>query len=47
MEIGWVRGHNGTEGNEKVDGEAKEAAKGCTSTARGGILTLLPPPQGV
>ena len=33
LEIGWVRGHNGTEGNEKVDGEAKEATKGCTSTA--------------
>ena len=34
MEIGWVRGHNGTEGNEKVDGKAKDAAKGRTSTAR-------------
>ena len=34
LEIGWVRGHNGTEGNEKVDGEAKEAAKGRMSTAR-------------
>jgi len=33
LEIGWVRGHNGTEGNERVDGEAKEAAKGRTSLA--------------
>ena len=34
MEIGWVRGHNGTEGNKKVDSEAKEATKGRTSMAR-------------
>ena len=27
------RTYNGTEGNEKVDSEAREAAKGCTSMA--------------
>ena len=32
--IEWVRGHSGTEGNEKVDAEAKLAAKGRSSRAR-------------
>ena len=31
--IEWVRGHSGTEGNEKVDAEAKLAAKGRSSRA--------------
>ena len=28
LEIGWVKGYSRIEGNEKVDAEAKEAAKG-------------------
>ena len=34
MELGWVKGHSGVEGNEKVDLEAKEAARGRSSQAR-------------
>ena len=31
LEITWVKGHNGVEGNKKADAEAKLAAKGRTS----------------
>ena len=33
MEIGWVKGHSGIEGNQKVNTEAKEVAKGQSSQA--------------
>ena len=31
LELGWVKGHSGVEGNEWVDWEAKEATKGRSS----------------
>ena len=34
LEIGWVKGHSGVEGNERVDMEAKEASRGRTSRAQ-------------
>ena len=34
LEIGWVKGHSGVEGNERVDMEAKEASRGSTSRTR-------------
>ena len=34
LEIGWVKGHSGIKGNEKVNAEAKEAAKGQSSRTR-------------
>ncbi|KII89051.1 hypothetical protein PLICRDRAFT_85253, partial [Plicaturopsis crispa FD-325 SS-3] len=34
LEIRWVSGHTGIEGNELVDEEAKEAAQGRTSGTR-------------
>jgi ribonuclease HI len=37
LTIRWTAGHEGIEGNELVDREAKEAAKGCTSD-----MKLLP-----
>ena len=33
LEIGWVKGHSRIEGNEKVNAEAKEVAKGQSSRA--------------
>ena len=33
LEIGWVRGHSGVEGNERVDKEAKLVVKGQSSWA--------------
>jgi ribonuclease HI len=34
LEIAWVKGHNEVEGNERVDREAKKAARGESSQAR-------------
>ena len=31
LELGWVKGHSGVEGNKRVDQEAKEATKGRSS----------------
>ena len=46
LDIRWVKGHSAEDGNEKVDAEAREAARGHTSQARKlpGYLTgsLLP-----
>jgi ribonuclease HI len=43
LDITWVRGHNGTEGNEKVDVAAKEAARGI-GTQEGTLPDLLAGP---
>jgi hypothetical protein len=34
LTIRWTAGHEGIEGNELADREAKEAAKGCTSDTK-------------
>ena len=39
LEISWVKGHSGVEGNEKVDQEVKDAAKGYKSGAPSPILS--------
>lgn len=31
LTLRWIPGHKGNEGNEKVDDEAKEAARGISS----------------
>ena len=49
LDITWVRGHSGVEGNERVDREAKEAAKGRSSQKRNlpKFLTKAPLPKSI
>jgi len=49
LEIGWVKGHSGVEGNKRVDKEAKEAVKGHSSQPRNlqKILSAGPLPESL
>ena len=40
LDVTWVWGHSGVEGNERVDCEAKGASKGCSSQ-RKNLLKFL------
>jgi len=31
LDVTWIKGHNGSVGNERVDNEAKKAVKGTSS----------------
>ena len=44
LDVTWVQGHSRVKGNERVDCEAKEAAKGCSSQKRNlpKFLTKVP-----